>query len=48
MTVSRREQLLSYLVLCVFAVIALYPVLSIVLLAMHKLSDLLTGFSIPH
>jgi raffinose/stachyose/melibiose transport system permease protein len=48
MTVSRREQLLSYFVLCVFAVIAIYPVLSIVLLAFHKQSDLVSGFSIPH
>jgi raffinose/stachyose/melibiose transport system permease protein len=47
MTAARREQLLSYAVLGVFAVIALYPVLSIVLLAMHKRSDLVTGFAIP-
>jgi raffinose/stachyose/melibiose transport system permease protein len=47
MTAARREQLLSYVVLGVFAVIALYPVLSIVLLAMHKRSDLVTGFAIP-
>jgi raffinose/stachyose/melibiose transport system permease protein len=47
MTVARREQLLSYVVLGVFAVIAIYPVLSIVLLAMHKRSDLVTGFAIP-
>jgi raffinose/stachyose/melibiose transport system permease protein len=48
MTVSRREQLLSYFVLCAFAVVALYPVVSIVLLALHKQSDVPTGFSIPH
>jgi raffinose/stachyose/melibiose transport system permease protein len=48
MTVSRREQLLSYFVLCAFAVIALYPVVSIVLLALHRQSDVPTGFSIPH
>jgi len=48
MTVSRREQLLSYFVLCVFAVIALYPVISIVLLALHRVSDVPTGFSVPH
>lgn len=47
MTAARREQLLSYAVLGVFAVIALYPILSIVLLAMHERSDLVTGFSIP-
>ena len=48
MTVSRREQLLSYLVLCAFAVIALYPVVSILLLALHRQSDVPTGFAIPH
>lgn len=47
MTVSRREQLLSYTVLAVFAVIAIYPIVSIVLLALHRRSDLVTGFSIP-
>jgi raffinose/stachyose/melibiose transport system permease protein len=46
-TVSRREQLLSYTVLAVFAVIAIYPIVSIVLLALHRRSDLVTGFSIP-
>jgi raffinose/stachyose/melibiose transport system permease protein len=47
MTVTRREQLLSYLVLGLFVVVALYPILSIVLLAFHKRTDLVTGFSIP-
>jgi raffinose/stachyose/melibiose transport system permease protein len=47
MTTSRREQILSYAVLSVFAVVAIYPILSIVLLALHKRSDLVTGFSIP-
>ena len=47
MTAARREQLLSYAVLAVFAVVAIYPILSIVLLALHKRSDLVTGFSIP-
>ncbi len=45
--VSRREQVVSYGVLAVFAVVAIYPILSIVLLAFHKRSDLVTGFSIP-
>ncbi len=31
----------------VFAVLAIYPILSIVLLAFHERSDLVTGFSIP-
>jgi raffinose/stachyose/melibiose transport system permease protein len=47
MTVNRREQVLSYAVLAVFAAVALYPILSIVLLALHRRSDLVTGFSIP-
>jgi raffinose/stachyose/melibiose transport system permease protein len=47
MTVSRREQVLSYAVLAAFAVLALYPILSIVLLALHRRSDLVTGFAIP-
>jgi raffinose/stachyose/melibiose transport system permease protein len=47
MTAARREQLLAYAVLGVFAVVALYPVLSIVLLALHERSDLVTGFALP-
>ena len=48
MTVARREQLFSYVVLGAFCVVAIYPILSIVLLAFHKRSDLVTGFSLPH
>jgi raffinose/stachyose/melibiose transport system permease protein len=47
MTVNRREQVLSYAVLAAFAVVALYPILSIVLLAFQRRSDLVTGFAIP-
>jgi raffinose/stachyose/melibiose transport system permease protein len=47
MTVNRREQILSYAVLAAFAVVALYPILSIVLLAFQRRSDLVTGFAIP-
>ena len=47
MSAARREQLLSYAVLGVFSVIALYPIVSILLLAFHDRSDLVTGFSIP-
>jgi raffinose/stachyose/melibiose transport system permease protein len=47
MTVSRREQVLSYAVLGAFAILALYPILSVVLLALHRRSDLVTGFAIP-
>jgi raffinose/stachyose/melibiose transport system permease protein len=48
MIVTRREQLLSYAVLGVFCALVFYPVLSILLLAFHKRSDLVTGFAIPH
>jgi raffinose/stachyose/melibiose transport system permease protein len=47
MTATRREQVLSYAVLAGFAVLALYPILSIILLALHRRSDLVTGFAIP-
>ena len=47
MTAARREQLLSYAVLGVFCVVAIYPILSILLLALHERSDLVTGFSLP-
>jgi raffinose/stachyose/melibiose transport system permease protein len=47
MTAARREQLLSYAILVTFSVIALYPILSILLLALHERSDLVTGFAIP-
>jgi raffinose/stachyose/melibiose transport system permease protein len=47
MSATRREQLLSYAVLGVFCVIAIYPILSILLLALHERSDLVQGFSIP-
>jgi len=47
MTAARREQVLSYALLIVFSLIALYPIVSIVLLALHDRSDLVTGLSIP-
>jgi raffinose/stachyose/melibiose transport system permease protein len=47
MTVSRREQALSYAVLSVFAIVAIYPILTIVFLALHERSDLVSGFAIP-
>jgi raffinose/stachyose/melibiose transport system permease protein len=43
----RAERALSYAVLGIFAIVALYPILTIVLLALHERSDLVTGFSIP-
>jgi raffinose/stachyose/melibiose transport system permease protein len=47
MTTARRERFLSYAVLGAFAIVAIYPILSIVLLAFHRRSDLVTGFDIP-
>ena len=47
MTAARREQLLSYVVLGVFCMIAIYPIVGILLLAFQERSDLVTGFSIP-
>jgi len=44
---ARREQWLGYGVLSAFTIAALYPMLSILLLAFHRKSDLVTGFSIP-
>jgi raffinose/stachyose/melibiose transport system permease protein len=48
MTTARREQLLNYAILAVFSLIVLYPILTIVLLALRRTSDLATGLSVPH
>jgi raffinose/stachyose/melibiose transport system permease protein len=48
MSDARRDQFVSYVILGVFALIAIYPVISIVVLALHKRSDLVTGFALPH
>ena len=47
MTAGRVERLTSYVVLSVFAVLAIYPVLSILFLALHEKTDLVTGFAFP-
>jgi raffinose/stachyose/melibiose transport system permease protein len=47
MTVSRRELLANYAVLALFAVVVLYPIASILLLALHGADDSATGFSLP-
>ncbi len=47
MTAGRAERLMSYVVLSAFAVLAIYPVLSILFLALHEKSDLVTGFAFP-
>lgn len=48
MSVSRGERIVNYAVLAVFAIIVLYPILSILLLALHGPANADTGFSIPH
>jgi raffinose/stachyose/melibiose transport system permease protein len=47
MTAGRIERLGSYGVLMLFSVLAIYPVLSIVFLALHRKTDLVTGFAFP-
>jgi raffinose/stachyose/melibiose transport system permease protein len=44
---SRGERVATYVVLSAFAIIAIYPILSILFLALHTKSDLVTGFAIP-
>jgi raffinose/stachyose/melibiose transport system permease protein len=46
-TDGRLERSATYLVLSLFAFGAIYPMLSILLLALHTKQDLVTGFSIP-
>jgi raffinose/stachyose/melibiose transport system permease protein len=46
-TASRAERALTYAVLVVFAVGAIYPALSILFLGLHTKSDLVTGFAWP-
>ena len=47
MTAGRLERFGSYAVLSAFAVLAIYPVLSILFLALHKKTDLVTGLALP-
>jgi raffinose/stachyose/melibiose transport system permease protein len=44
---ARLDRYTTYVVLGLFAVLALYPMLSILSLAFHKKTDLVTGFSPP-
>jgi raffinose/stachyose/melibiose transport system permease protein len=44
---GRLDRYTTYVVLTGFALLALYPMLSILFLAFHKKSDLVTGFSLP-
>jgi len=44
---ARSERIGTYLVLGAYSIIALYPVLSILFLALHTKNDLVTGFAFP-
>jgi raffinose/stachyose/melibiose transport system permease protein len=44
---TRINRLTTYVVLAAFAVAALYPLISILFLAFHRKTDLVTGFSLP-
>jgi raffinose/stachyose/melibiose transport system permease protein len=46
-TAGRLERIGSYGVLSLFSVLAIYPVLSIAFLALHRKTDLVTGFALP-
>src|SRR5437016_8064042 len=47
MTAGRFERTANYWLLILFSVIAIYPVLSILFLALHRKTDLVTGFAFP-
>jgi raffinose/stachyose/melibiose transport system permease protein len=47
MIATRVNRLTTYVVLAAFSVAALYPLISILFLAFHKKTDLVTGFSLP-
>ena len=44
---ARLDRYTTYVVLVGFSLLAIYPMLSILFLALHKKSDLVTGFSLP-
>ena len=46
-TAVRIDRLGTYFILCTFSLLALYPVLSILFLALHRKTDLVSGFAIP-
>jgi raffinose/stachyose/melibiose transport system permease protein len=46
-TAGRLERIGAYGVLSLFSVLAIYPILSIVFLALHRKTDLVTGFAFP-
>jgi raffinose/stachyose/melibiose transport system permease protein len=46
-TAGRLERVGAYVVLSTFSLVAIYPVLSILFLALHRKTDLVTGFAFP-
>jgi raffinose/stachyose/melibiose transport system permease protein len=46
-TAGYFERIGAYTVLSIFSVLAIYPVLSILFLALHRKTDLVTGFAFP-
>jgi raffinose/stachyose/melibiose transport system permease protein len=46
-TFGRLDRVGTYVVLCTFSLIAIYPVLSILFLALHRKTDLVSGFAVP-
>ena len=44
---ARIDRYTTYVVLIAFAVLAIYPMVSILFLAFHRKTDLVTGFSLP-
>jgi raffinose/stachyose/melibiose transport system permease protein len=48
MRASTFERTTTYVVLSVFSLAVIYPILSILFLALHRKEDLVTGFAIPH
>lgn len=47
MTADRLERIGTYGVLTLFSALAIYPVLSILFLALHRKTDLVSGFALP-
>ena len=48
MRASAFERTTTYAVLAAFAIAVIYPILSIVFLALHQKEDLVTGFALPN
>ena len=48
MRASTLERTTTYVILSVFSLAVLYPIISILFLALHRKEDLVTGFAIPH